>query len=73
MVQVPLVANEAVVPETVHTPVVEDANATVNPDVAVALKFSVVPTVCVAIAAKVIVCGVGLFTTITCPTAAAAA
>jgi hypothetical protein len=72
-VQVPLVTNEAAVPETVHTPVVEEANPTVNPDVAVAVKFREVPTVCAAIAGKLIVCGVGLFTTMICPTEAAAA
>jgi hypothetical protein len=73
MVQVPLVTNDAVVPDTVHTPVVEDANPTANPDVAVALKLAVVPTVCVAIAGKVMVCCVRLFTTMIWPTAAAAA
>jgi hypothetical protein len=45
MVQVPAVANEAVVPDTVHTLVVDEAKATVNPELAVALKLSVVPAV----------------------------
>jgi len=35
-VQVPVVINVIAVPETVHTPVVAEVNATVNPDVAVA-------------------------------------
>jgi hypothetical protein len=57
MVQVPAAAKVAVLPETVQTPVVDDAKLTANPELAVALKVSGVPTVCVAIAPRVIVCG----------------
>jgi hypothetical protein len=55
MVHVPLVKNEAVVPDTVHTPGVEDANATVNPEVAVAFNAAVVPAVGLVIVVKLMV------------------
>jgi hypothetical protein len=45
IVQVPAPANDAVVPDTVHTLVVDEAKATVKPELAAALKFSVVPAV----------------------------
>jgi len=48
----------AVVPETVQTLVVVDAKLTARPEEAVAERASGVPTVCVAGAAKVMVCAV---------------
>ena len=45
MVQVPMALNDAVVPETVQTPVVEELKLTVSPEDAVAFKLSVDPTV----------------------------
>jgi hypothetical protein len=56
MVQVPLAINEAVVPDTVHTLEVDEAKATVKPELAVALNAAVVPAVCAAIAGKLMVC-----------------
>ena len=53
---VPELTNVAVVPLTVHTEVVVDANATVRPELALALSVSGVPTVCAAIVPNVIVC-----------------
>ena len=55
--QVPGVTKVAVVPLTVQAPVVSEANVTVKPELAVADSFSGVPTVCVAGALNVIVCG----------------
>ena len=55
MVQVPLVKRFAVVPETVQTLVVSELKLTVRPELAVALSATVPPTVCVAIAPKVMV------------------
>ena len=52
MVQLPAEFIEAVVPETVQTEGVRDAKLTVNPEVAVAVRFSGVPTVWPAIGAK---------------------
>jgi hypothetical protein len=48
----------AVVPATVQTLGDVEANATVSPELAVALNVSGVPTVCVAIVPNVIVCAV---------------
>ncbi len=45
MLQVPAPTNEAVVPETVQTPVVDEAKLTANPELAVALRVIEVPTV----------------------------
>jgi hypothetical protein len=56
MVQVPLAINEAVVPDTVHTLEVDEAKATVKPELAVALKVAVVPAVGLAIAGKLMLC-----------------
>jgi hypothetical protein len=56
-VQVPEVTTVAVVGLTVQTLFVSEANATVKPELAVADSFSGVPTVCVAGALNVIVCG----------------
>lgn len=50
----------AVVPLTVHTPVVVEANDTVNPELAVADKVNGVPTVCAPGFANVIACEAGL-------------
>jgi len=44
MVQVPPAIIDANVPNTVHTPVVEDVKVTVSPELAVALSVSVAPT-----------------------------
>ena len=48
IVQVPAAKNVAVVPLTVQTVAVVDAKLTVNPELAVAVSVSGVPTVCVA-------------------------
>ncbi len=72
MVQVPAARNVAVLPETVQTVVVEDVKVTLRPELAVALNASVVPAAWLAGAGNVMVCAVGLFTTIICPTAGAA-
>jgi hypothetical protein len=72
MVQVPLAMNVAVVPEIVQMPVVVEVKLTAKPDVAVAESVSGVPTVCVAIAGKLIVCGLPLTWTL-CGTIVAAA
>jgi hypothetical protein len=69
---VPGVRNVAVVPLTVQTLVVCERKLTVNPEVAVAESVSGVPTVCVAGALNVIVCGSG-FTVKLCETGVAAA
>jgi hypothetical protein len=73
MVQVPEAASEAVVPDTVHTLVVDEAKLTGNAEVAVATSVIVPPEGCVAIAGNVIVCPEAWpFTTIICPTVGAA-
>ena len=54
---VPGVTKVAVVPLVVQTPVVSEANVTVKPELAVADSGRGVPTVCVAGALNVIVCG----------------
>ena len=53
---VPAAINVAVVPLTVQTPVVCEANATDSPELAVAVRVKGVPTVCVAGVLNVIVC-----------------
>ena len=58
MVQVPEVMNAAVVPLTVQMPVVCEVNATVRPELAVAVSVRGLPTVCAPGLLKVIVCGV---------------
>jgi hypothetical protein len=55
IVQVPPAIVVAVVPDTVQMPVVDDVNATGKPELAVAVRVKGVPTVCAAIAPKVIV------------------
>jgi hypothetical protein len=60
MVHVPAMTNVAVVPLTVQTLVVCEANETASPEVAVAVKANGVPTVCVAGVLNVIVCGSAL-------------
>jgi hypothetical protein len=55
MVQVPAVANVAVVPETVQTAGVSEAKLTVKPELADALRLSGVPSTCVGIGLNVIV------------------
>jgi hypothetical protein len=57
IVHVPAMRKVAVVPLTVQTLVVCDANVTASPEVAVAVRVKGVPTVCVAGVLKVIVCG----------------
>jgi hypothetical protein len=59
IVHVPGVRNVAVVPLTVQTPVVSEANVSVKPELAVADSVRGVPTVCASGALKVIVCGSG--------------
>ena len=54
----PAAINVAVVPETVQIELLFDANETAKPELAVALKFNGVPTVCAAMAPKLIVCAV---------------
>ena len=56
MVQLPGAMNVAVVPETVQTEVVVELKATTRPELAVAESVSGVPTVCVWIGPKLIVC-----------------
>jgi hypothetical protein len=56
IVQVPVVRNVAVVPDTVHTAVVAETKVTVKPELAVAERVSGVPTLCAAIEPKLIVC-----------------
>jgi hypothetical protein len=56
-VQVPGVTKVAVVPLIVQTPVASEANVTVRPELALADSVRGVPTVCVAGALNVIVCG----------------
>jgi hypothetical protein len=72
MVQAPGVRNVAVVPATAQTMAVWEANVTVKPELAVAESVRGIPTVCVAGALKVIVCGSGS-TEKLCETGAAAA
>ena len=54
--QVPEVSMVAVVPETEQSIGVVDVKLTTKPELAVAESVSGVPTVCVAIAPKVMVC-----------------
>jgi hypothetical protein len=61
MVQVPVAANDAVLPAAVQTPGVSDVKLTGRPEFAVACRFSVVPTLCFAIVGKVMVCFVSCF------------
>ena len=56
MVQAPAAINVAVVPLTVHTPVVCELKLTGRPELAVATSINGVPTVCMPGFAKVIVC-----------------
>ena len=72
MVHVPAISSVALLPETVQTFAVEEANVTGKPEVALAESASVVPAGCAATAAKVIVCGSGL-TVKLCETGLAAA
>jgi hypothetical protein len=58
--QVPTAKNVTVVPLTVQTVCVVDEKLTARPEVAVAANVRDVPTVCVAGAAKVIVCAAGV-------------
>ena len=55
--QVPGVTKVAVVPLILQTTAVSEANVTVKPELAVADSARGVPTVCVAGALNVIVCG----------------
>ena len=55
MVQVPGLVNEAVVPDTVHIPVVSEAKLTVRLEVDVAERPSCVPCVWLAMGLKVMV------------------
>ncbi len=73
--QVPVARNVAVVPLTVQTLCVFEANETVNPELAVAESVSGVPTVWVPGLLKVIVCAVNpaAFTVKLCDTMFAAA
>ena len=75
IVHVPAEMNVAVVPLTVQMPVVCEAKLTVNPELAVAISVSGVPTVCAPGLSKVIVCGVrpAAFTVKLCETGVAAA
>jgi hypothetical protein len=57
IVHVPAVIKVAVVPVTVQTLVVCEANVTARPELAVAVKVKGVPTVCMAGVLNVIVCG----------------
>ena len=72
MVHVPAVRNVACVPETVQTPVVVEAKATVRLEVAVAESVSGMPTVCEPGLLKVMVCA-SPFTVKLCGTIVAAA
>jgi hypothetical protein len=60
MVQVPVVLNVAVVPETEQMEEVNEAKLTVKPEVAVAESVSGVPTAWPAIGLKVMVCASAL-------------
>ncbi len=64
MVQEPEVRNVAVVPATVQTAGVEEVNVTVKPEVDDADSASGVPTVCVAMAANVMLCDCTLLLTV---------
>src|SRR5579863_2456580 len=55
MVQLPTAIIDALVPETVHTAAVVEAKVTASPEVAVAFRVSVVPTVWFAIVGKLMV------------------
>src|ERR1700736_4929196 len=55
MVQVPVVTNTALVPETVQTEVVNDAKLTAKPELDDALSVSELPTTWLAIALNVMV------------------
>ena len=57
MVQVPTARNVAVVPETVQTVVVSEANLTGKPELADAFRMCDPPTTWLATALNVIVCG----------------
>ncbi len=59
IVHVPAATNVAVVPLTVQTPVAVELKETGNPEVAVAVSVSGVPTLCVPGLLNVIVCAVG--------------
>jgi hypothetical protein len=72
MVQVPEVSMVAVVPETVQTEEVNEAKVTPKLELAVAASVSGVPTVCVVIVVKVMVCDSAL-TVKLCETGVAAA
>ena len=62
IVHVPAARKEVVVPFTVQTVDDSDANVTANPDEAVALRISGVPTVCAAGVEKLIDCALGACT-----------
>ena len=64
--------NVAVVPDTPQTVAVVDVKATAKPELAVADRVRGVPTVCVAMALKAIVCG-SAFTVKLCAAGVAAA
>ena len=63
MVQLPAPTNVAVLPDTEQTVLGEAAKLTASPELAVALSARGVPTVCVGMAAKLMVCAVGVVTT----------
>jgi hypothetical protein len=63
MVHAPAARKVAVVPLTVHAPVVCELKLTVSPELAVAASVSGVPTVCVPGFANVIVCAFPLTAT----------
>ncbi len=54
--QVPTAIKDAALPETVQMLVVEELKLTANPEVADAVSFKMVPTICGAITLNVIVC-----------------
>ena len=56
IVQLPPAMNEAVVPATIQTLIVEEAKLTARPELAFAERLSGVPTVWLEMAGKVIVC-----------------
>ncbi len=62
--QVPAPTKVAVVPDSVQTLGVDDAKLTTRPELADALRASVVPVRCVAIGAKLIVCAFGAAVTV---------
>lgn len=67
MLHVPPVTSVAVLPETVQTVGVVEANETASPELAVAESVTVPPAVWVGIVANVIVCATPWFTVIVCP------